>query len=65
MLAEGIVSVPAGGGGDNGGGGGDDGVQSIPPWIKDSARWWADGLVSDREFASSIQYMVANGIIRV
>ena len=58
MMAEGIVSLPAGGG--DGGGG-----QSIPPWIKDSARWWADGLVSDGEFASSIQYMVASGIIRV
>ena len=63
MMAEGIVSLPAGGG--DGGGGDGGGGQSIPPWIKDSARWWADGLVSDGEFASSIQYMVASGIIRV
>ena len=66
MIAEGIVSVPAGGGG-----GGDAGAASgggektIPPWIKESARWWADGLVSDREFALGMQYMIAEGIVRV
>ena len=65
MIAEGIISVPAGRGGGAGNGGDGGSGQSIPHWIKDGARWWADGLVSDREFASSIQYMVANGIVRV
>ena len=60
MMAEGIVVVP-GGGGPEGSGGGEG---SIPAWVKDSARWWADGRISDREFASGIHYMVEAGIIR-
>ena len=66
MMAEGIVSVPDPGG-DRGQpeGGGDGGKESIPAWVKDSARWWADGAISDGEFARGIQYMVAEGIIRV
>ena len=60
MMAEGIVVVP-GGGGPEGSGGGE---VSIPAWVKDSARWWADGRISDGEFASGIQYMVEAGIIR-
>ena len=51
-----------GGGGPSGPGGGE---ESIPAWVKDSARWWADGRISDREFASGIQYMVREGIVRV
>ena len=61
MMEEGIVVVP-GGGGPSGPGGGE---ESIPAWVKDSARWWADGRISDREFASGIQYMVREGIVRV
>ena len=61
MMAEGIVVVP-GGGSPEGPGGGEG---SIPAWVKDSARWWADGRISDEVFASGIQYMVEAGIIRV
>ena len=62
MLEEGIVTVPGPGGPP---GSGSDGDESIPAWVKDSARWWADGAISDRDFAYGIQYMVAEGIIRV
>ena len=61
MMEEGIVVVPGGGGP----GGPVGGEESIPAWVKDSARWWADGRISDREFASGIQYMVREGIVRV
>ena len=60
MMAEGIVVVPGGGGPEGSG----EGEVSIPAWVKDSARWWADGRISDGEFASGIQYMVEAGIIR-
>ena len=62
MMEEGIVTVPGPGGPP---GSGSDGDESIPAWVKDSARWWADGAISDRDFAYGIQYMVAEGIIRV
>ena len=64
MMAEGIVSVP-GASGTVGPSGDGSGEESIPAWVKDSARWWADGAISDRDFAFGIQYMVAEGIIRV
>ena len=38
---------------------------SIPAWVKNSAGWWADGLLDDKEFVSSIEYLVSNGLIRV
>ncbi len=38
---------------------------SVPPWIKQSAGWWADGLISDTDFLSGIQYLIHVGLITV
>jgi len=35
----------------------------VPPWIKDNAGWWAEGLVSDSEFVNAIQFLISQGII--
>ena len=37
----------------------------IPPWIKNNADWWSQGLISDDDFIKGIQYLVEQGIIRV
>ena len=37
----------------------------IPSWIKNNAAWWADGVVSDVEFLSGIEYMLERGILTV
>jgi len=37
----------------------------IPSWIKNNASWWADGVVSDVEFLSGIEYMLERGILVV
>jgi tetratricopeptide (TPR) repeat protein len=42
-----------------------DGSQEIPAWIKNSADWWSQGLISDDDFIKGIQFMVENGIIIV
>jgi hypothetical protein len=42
-----------------------DDVAFVPPWIKDTAGWWAEGLVSDSEFVNGLQYLVKQGIISV
>ena len=42
-----------------------DDSQEIPPWIKNNADWWAQGLISDDDFVKGIQYLVENGIIVV
>ncbi|QDI89488.1 hypothetical protein Nisw_08110 [Candidatus Nitrosopumilus sp. SW] len=38
---------------------------SLPQWIKTSAQWWADGIVSDREFATSLAFLVKEQIVQV
>jgi len=39
--------------------------QDIPAWVKNNARWWVEGTISDNEFVSAIQFLVEQGIIRV
>ena len=38
---------------------------SIPDWVRSSAGWWAEGLITDRDFAGGIQYLVEAGTILV
>ena len=37
----------------------------IPPWIKNTAKWWADGLTGDEDFKSAIKYLVDHRIIEI
>jgi peptidoglycan/xylan/chitin deacetylase (PgdA/CDA1 family) len=37
----------------------------IPSWIKNNAKWWSDGTISDDDFIKGIQYLVQNEIIKV
>ena len=38
-------------------------VVSIPPWVKDHAKWWATGEFDDNTYADGIGYMIKVGII--
>ena len=38
---------------------------NIPDWIKTNAKWWADGQVDDKTFATGIEYLIKIGIIVV
>jgi len=38
---------------------------SIPDWVRNNAGWWADGKIDDNSFASGIEYMIKEGIIKV
>lgn len=35
----------------------------IPPWIKNNAKWWLDGKISDSDFLGGIQYLIRQKII--
>ena len=35
----------------------------IPVWVKNNAKWWADGDISDVEFVQAIQYMINHEIV--
>lgn len=36
-----------------------------PDWLDKDVQYWADGLISDEEFASSLQYLFDNDILRL
>ncbi len=38
---------------------------SVPSWIKNTAKFWAQGSVSDADFIKGIQYLIQQGIITV
>ncbi len=38
---------------------------NVPEWVKNNAKWWSDGLISDDDFVNGIQYLVQKGIIRI
>jgi len=37
----------------------------IPGWIKNTAKWWSQGTLSDNEFIQGIQYLVSHGIVKI
>jgi len=39
--------------------------EPIPSWIKNNAKWWADGQISEDDFVSGIEWLVEQGIIKV
>lgn len=39
--------------------------KEIPEWIKNNARWWATGQISDETFVDGIQYLINKGIITI
>ncbi len=38
---------------------------SLPQWIKNNAKWWSEGLISDQEYVQSIEYLINQGIIKI
>ena len=36
---------------------------TVPDWIKSNAGWWADGIISDREFVKGIEHLIEDEII--
>jgi hypothetical protein len=37
----------------------------IPNWVKQNAKWWSDGITSDKEFANTMGFLVKEKIITV
>jgi len=40
-------------------------TKDIPSWIKNNARWWNQGLISDNDFLQGIQFLISDEIIIV
>lgn len=37
----------------------------IPSWIKNNAKWWSEGSVSEQDFIKGIQYLIQNNIVKI
>jgi len=37
----------------------------MPTWIKNNAKWWAQGEIGDSDFVKGIEYLVHQGIIKI
>ncbi len=37
----------------------------IPNWIKNNAKWWSEGSLSDQDFIKGIQYLIQNDIMKI
>lgn len=40
-------------------------MSSIPNWVKNNAKWWSEGSLSDQDFIKGIQYLIQNGIMKI
>ena len=37
----------------------------IPSWIKNNAKWWSEGSLTDDDFTKGIQYLMQHGIMKI
>ncbi|KRT62164.1 MAG: hypothetical protein XU09_C0001G0228 [Thaumarchaeota archaeon CSP1-1] len=38
---------------------------SIPVWVKNNAKWWSEGSISEVEYLKSLEYLITKGIINI
>jgi len=39
--------------------------KSIPEWVRNNAKWWAEGAIRDSDFTTGIQFLIKEGIITI
>jgi hypothetical protein len=37
----------------------------IPQWIRDNAKWWSEGLITDEDYINGLQYLIKQGILKI
>ena len=40
-------------------------ITSIPMWVRSNADWWANGELTDVDFANGLKYLISAGLIKV
>jgi len=38
---------------------------AVPDWIKNNAKWWSEGSISETDYIKSLEYLIINGIIQI
>ena len=41
------------------------GLPELPAWLKNNAKWWAEGKITDQEYITGLQYLISQGILKV
>ena len=41
------------------------GSLEIPKWIRDNAKWWSEGLITDQDYINGLQFLIKQGILKV
>jgi predicted house-cleaning noncanonical NTP pyrophosphatase (MazG superfamily) len=42
-----------------------DSKSTVPNWVKNNAKWWSDGTISDSDFATGLEYLIKENVIDV
>jgi len=40
-------------------------AESVPNWVKNTAKWYGDGKISETEFLNAIKYLINNGVLNL
>lgn len=40
-------------------------ILQIPTWMKNNAKWWSQGTISDDEFTSGLQFLINQGTVKI
>jgi len=38
---------------------------AIPEWIKNNAKWWSEGAISETDYIKSLEYLIVQGVIQI
>jgi len=58
LVKQGIIDIPTEPIDETG-----DTAPRVPDWIKNTANWWSDDLITEDNFVAAIQWLATNGII--
>lgn len=37
----------------------------IPDWIKNNAKWWSEGSITETDYVKSLEYLIVQGVIQI
>ncbi len=40
-------------------------AEDVPDWVKNNAKWWAEGKISEQEYLDAIKFLIDNQIIKI
>jgi len=38
---------------------------SVPDWVKNNAKWWSEGSITETDYIKSLEFLITQGIIQI